>query len=228
MSDLFYHVVRLAGMPPWVFSARPTVLHRERVPRAGRVLLAPNHLSPYDVPCLIATLRRPIDFLSITELFAIRPVGWFFARMNAFPLDRRRKDPAAVRKIIDRLERERILAMFPEGAIRRPADSMLLGGRFNSGVVRMARLGNAPIIPCVMLGTGIFARPSAWAPFWRARYGVAFGEAIRVGHGPDAQREEALALGRLRQAYVALYSELSGASGLDVYSHPWPRPVEAA
>ena len=227
MSDLFYHAVRWAGWVPWMLSSRPTVLHRERVPASGRVLLAPNHLSPYDVLCLIASLHRPVDFLSITEMFRVRAVGWFFSHMNAFPLDRRRNDYGAVRAMIGRLERERALAIFPEGGIRKPSESLLAGGKFSPGIVRVARLGDAPIVPCVMLGTGVFSRPAAWAPFRRGRYGVAFGEAIRVGAGPEAKQEEKLALERLRRAYAELYQELSAESGLDVHSQPWRTRIRA-
>jgi 1-acyl-sn-glycerol-3-phosphate acyltransferase len=219
VSDLFYKAVRWTGLSVWTLAARPVILHRERFPSSGRALLAPNHLSPYDVPALIAAFSRPIDFVSIEELFRIGWVRWFFTRMNVTPLDRSRKDITTVRRIIQRLEKERMVGMFPEGGLRRPEESMLTTGRFQEGIIEIARLGDAPIIPCVLLGTGVFARPAGWLP-GRGRYGMAFGKPIRVAK--DAERSEReLACEALRQAYAELYKELCAASGLDIWSHPW-------
>ena len=225
MGDTFYQAVRWAGWPLWALAARPIILHQERVPGTGRVLLAPNHLSPYDVPCLIAALRRPIDFVSITELFRIRWVGWFFGHMNALPLERQRPDPVTVRRIIARLEQERAVVLFPEGGVRRPEQSVLKTGEFHGGVVQIARLAKAPIIPCALLGTGVFAGAKAWVPARRARYGIAFGEPVLVEEGDDHPHDQQRVLGQLRQAYADLYRELSDASGLDVWSHPWRKPT---
>jgi 1-acyl-sn-glycerol-3-phosphate acyltransferase len=219
VSDLFYKAVRWTGLSVWTLAARPVILHRERFPSSGRALLAPNHLSPYDVPALIAAFNRPIDFVSIEELFRIGWVRWFFTRMNVMPLDRSRKDTTTVRRIIQRLEEERMVGMFPEGGLRRPAESMLTTGRFQEGIIEIARLGNAPIIPCALLGTGVFARPSGWLP-GRGRYGMALGRPIRVAKDAK-QAERELACETLRQAYAELYRELCAASGLDIWSDSW-------
>jgi 1-acyl-sn-glycerol-3-phosphate acyltransferase len=218
MPDAFYRIVRAIGRPVVWSCSRATVLHRERVDRArGPMLIAPNHLSPYDVSCLIASTDQLLDFVSIVEVFRKPLAGWFLGRMNAFPLDRGRADPATVRKIVDRLERGRKVVMFPEGQIRTPARSLLNGGGFNPSVARLARLGAAPIVPCVVLGTGGFGRVSAWLPTKSVRYGVAFGEAIPVEQ--EADEDEALA--RLTRAYQNLYTELRSATGLTVFDAPW-------
>jgi 1-acyl-sn-glycerol-3-phosphate acyltransferase len=141
--------------------------------------------------------------------------------MNALSLERKQHDPVTVRRIISRLEKERAVVLFPEGQVRRPEDSMLKTGEFGGGIIRIARLARAPIIPCVLLGTGVFARASAWWPPGRARYGLAFGEPIRPAAGQDHRRDDQRALKQLRQAYAELYRELSQTSGLDIWSQPW-------
>jgi 1-acyl-sn-glycerol-3-phosphate acyltransferase len=158
-----------------------------------------------------------LDFVSIVEVFRKPLAGWFLGRMNAFPLDRGRSDPGTVRKIVGRLERGRKVVMFPEGQIRRPEKSLLNGGGFNPSVARLARIGGAPIVPCVVLGTGGFGRATAWLPTKSVRYGVAFGEAIRV----EDEAAEAGAVTRLARAYVELYAELREATGLSVFDAPW-------
>jgi 1-acyl-sn-glycerol-3-phosphate acyltransferase len=227
MSDAFYQFVRFAGRPAFWSSSRPTVLHADRLDTPGGMLIAPNHLSPYDVPCLMASTRQLLDFVSIVELFRNPVSRWFLSRMNAFPLDRDRVDSATTRKVLNRLHRGRKVVMFPEGQIRTPANSLLVGGTFKPTIPRLARLAGVPVVPCVILGTGAYARPGAWMPRARTRYAVNFGQPMRVEEGGDDRDTSANA--RLRQAYDDLYRELADASGLTVADAPWrPLPAPAA
>jgi 1-acyl-sn-glycerol-3-phosphate acyltransferase len=225
MSDLYYTIVRSIGRPAFWVASRETFLHRERlVDHPGPVIVAPNHLSPYDVPCIMASTPRHLDFVSVVEFFRNRLSAWFLTGMNAFPLDRGRVDPATTRKILDRLARGRTIAMFPEGNIRTPATSLLAGGPFKPSVTRVARLAGVPIIPCVVLATGAFARPTAWLPLKRTRYAVAYGEPITVDPGGDEKEACARAAEKLKDVYAALYAELSAASGLTINDSPRPAP----
>ena len=200
MSDFTYALIRSVGYPIYFVTARPTVLHADRAGRPGGYLLAANHHSPYDVPGLMATTPRPIDFLSIVEFRDKPVVGPFFRAMNCCFLDRRRRDPAAVRAVLDRLERGRVVALFPEGNIRRPEASVTAGGAFNPGVVRLSQLSRCPIVPVVILGTAVYAKFSTYYPTRSAPVGVNYGQPID-GDGPDAQQQ-------LASAYVALAAEL--------------------
>jgi 1-acyl-sn-glycerol-3-phosphate acyltransferase len=221
MADLFYKVVRTIGRPVFWMASRPTVLHAKRMRGSEPLILAPNHLSPYDVPCLMASTGRPLDFVSIAELFRKPVVGWFLTNMNAFGLDRSRRDPATTRTILDRLAKGRTVAMFPEGQIRRAEDSVLNGGSFKASVTRLARLANVPIVPCVVLATGVFSRPASWLPLRRTRYAVHFGEPLSVSPEGDEESACARATERLRGAYEQGYAELRKASGLTVEDSPW-------
>jgi 1-acyl-sn-glycerol-3-phosphate acyltransferase len=222
MSDAFYKIVRFLGRPAFVLSSSPTVLHADRLRTvSGAMILAPNHLSPYDVPCLMRSTPRLLDFVSIVEIFRNRLAGWFLGSMNAFPLDRSRVDPGTTRKILDRLERGRTVTMFPEGRIRTAATSVLAGAPFNASVTRVARLADVPIVPCVLLGTGAYGRAKAWLPLRRTRYAVNFGQPFHVDRDGDEKSQCAQAAERLKQAYDDLYCELRAASGLTVADSPW-------
>jgi 1-acyl-sn-glycerol-3-phosphate acyltransferase len=210
MSDGFYKLVRFLGRPAFAVSSTPLVLHAERLDSVKGCILAPNHLSPYDIPCLMASTPRLLDFLSITELFQKRLLGWFLRGMNAFPLDRARVDPATTRTILQRLKRGRIVVIFPEGRIVRPSESLLAGGGFKTSVIELSRLANVPIVPCVILGTGAYARAKAWLPVRRTCYAVNFG-------GPMNPRD----VHCLRAAYDQIYSELSRVSGLTIHDSRW-------
>jgi 1-acyl-sn-glycerol-3-phosphate acyltransferase len=207
VSDWFYNVVWYSFWPAFGASSSPVVLHPERPRRPGAYLLAANHLSPFDVPCLIKESGRKLDFVSITEVFQNRFMAWFYGNMNAFPLDRGRHDVGATRTILDRLAKGRAVGIFPEGGIRTEANSVLNGGRIKPGVIRLAKLSKVPIIPAVVLGSAAYFRPMNWAPLRRVRYGINFGEPIEPGEGEsmDALQEQLLA------AYRALHAELLSA-----------------
>jgi 1-acyl-sn-glycerol-3-phosphate acyltransferase len=207
LGDWYYNFVVFVGRHPFWLSSRPTILHRERVPREGAMLLASSHLSAFDVPVLMRHTPRKLDFVSITEMFAKPLVGWFFGNMNAFPLDRSRSDPKTVKIILERLARGRAVAMFPEGRIRAEEDSVVHGKPFRPSVARLARMGNVPIVPVVVWGAGTYARKSKWLPGARVRYGINYGEPITVNDEAEAER-------RVGEAYVSLFDELRSAMNL--------------
>jgi len=216
MSDFMYKWVVRIGYHAFRVSSRPVALHRERLDEPeGAFILAANHLSPYDVPCLMAQMPRwkLLDFVSITELFQNRLTAWFLRSVNAFPLDRGKVDGRTVRIILDRLARGRIIAMFPEGGFRTPADSVLSRGPIKPGVASLAQLAGVPIIPCVILGTNAYSRFTSWLPLKRVCYGVNFGKPLYAR--TDVAEEEARArlVQELKRSYRALHTELLAVMG---------------
>src|SRR5690349_19892362 len=125
MSDGFYRLVRSVGLPAFVLSSRATVLHADRLNVKRPLIIAPNHFSPYDIPCLMASTPRVLDFVAMSELFCHQAGARFFRAMNAIPLDRSREDPTETRRILERLAQRRAVVIFPEGGTRAPTRSML-------------------------------------------------------------------------------------------------------
>ena len=54
--------------------------------------------------------------------------------------------------------------MFPEGGIRAGAASILEGAVPKTGAAALARFANAPIIPCIVLGTDRLYAKRSWRP----------------------------------------------------------------
>ena len=205
MSDAFYRTLRLLGRPAFFVSSVPHVVNAAATDRPGPFILAANHTSEYDIPVLMRHCRRRIDFVSITEVFARPFTAWLYGNMNAFPLDRSRPDSPAVRTILDRLRRGRVIGMFPEGGFRVGEASVVRSRRIRPGIGRIALLANVPIVPCVIVGAEQYRRVAAWLPLKRTRYGVAFGEAIEAtGTADEIER-------RLVDALVAMHGPLSRA-----------------
>ena len=212
MSDLAYSIVWHVCHPAIWVSSRPIVLNRDRVDVPGAYILAANHLSPYDVPCLMAVSKRNLDWVSTVEAFSNPLVALLYGSVNVFPLDRSRVDAPTVRIILDRLKRGRVVAMFPEGHIREEGrDSVTHGGPFKPGVARIAQLADAPVVPTVILGTKGFSRVMSWAPIRGLRYGVNFGKPLRARRDLDKAEAVKQLLAEMKQAYVDLYAELKAA-----------------
>jgi len=216
MSDAFYRLVRTIGYGPWRASARPVLLNRARTMRHGAYILAANHCCPYDIPALVAHCHRPLDFLSIVEVFEYPVLAWFYGSMNAFPLDRSRPDPGTQRTILRRLRAGRVIALFPEGGFRSGEASVLQGGAIRPGLGRLSLMSQAPVIPCAIIGTEQYRRWTAWMPLMRTGYGLAFGAAMPppAGKGSVDAFENAY-----RRNMVALGAELVEA----MHRHVRPR-----
>jgi 1-acyl-sn-glycerol-3-phosphate acyltransferase len=202
MSDTFYRVVRFIGRHPFWVSSAPVALGLENVPLSGPVIVAANHTSPFDIPLLMRHVPRLIDFVSVVEVFRKPLLGWFYGSLNAFPLDRSRTDAPTVRTILSRLERGRLVAMFPEGGFRRGETSVIRGGRIRPGVGRIATLANAPVVPAVIVNSAAYGRARAWLPIRGTRYGVNFGLCLDPQLGADEIER------RMVQEYRRLYDEL--------------------
>jgi len=213
MSDLAYNIVVGACYPAFWVSSSPIWLGRENVPKTGRVIIASTHLSHYDVPCLMAASPRNVDFMSVVE-FRDKPfVGRLFKSVNCIFLDRSRSDLKTVRAALDRLEAGRAVMMFPEGRIRDWEESAIRGKPFKPGVARLAYLSDAPVVPCVVLGSDAYKKFSAWLPLKRTRYGIIYGQPLTARRDlPERESVQDL-VERLSQAYGRLYRELSAAMG---------------
>ena len=202
---MFYRVVRLLGSPAFWVSGSPVVLGAHHVPTEGACIIAATHQSPYDIPLLIRHSRRMLDFVSIVEVFRNPLLGWFYGSLNAFPLDRSRPDGRAVRVILNRLGKGRVVAMFPEGGFRKGTESVVHTRRIRKGIGRIARLSGAPIVPCVVINSLAYGRLTSWLPLRRTRYGVIYGEPLCATEDPEVLEV------KLVEAFVLLHRELSEA-----------------
>lgn len=208
MSELFYKTVRAIGRPIFWCNSRYIALGVENIPTSGACLIASNHTSPYDIALMVRHCPRPVDFVSIVEVFKNPFLAWFYGGMNAFPLDRNKPDSPAVRIILDRLARGRIVVMFPEGGFRRGEASVVHSGKIKSGIGRIASIAKVPIIPAMIINSSVYSRPVAWFPLFRTRYAVAYGAPISPELPPE-EIEAAIvgAMKRLHEQTSAMLPE---------------------
>lgn len=211
MSDLLYSIVRAVCHPPFILSRKPTLVGVERIFRDGAFLIAPCHTSAYDIALLMAhSTKRRLDFVSAAEICNHPVIGPLYRGVNTFPIDRSRPDGGAVRELMHRLGRGRVVVMFPEGGFRHGDQSVVHGGKIRPGLGRIAILAQVPVIPAVIYNSVAYKRPAAWA--WRraTRYGLIFGEPMTPPtFAHDAPPADVRAAGEAFEAdYCARMKEL--------------------
>ncbi|MFH0881102.1 MAG: lysophospholipid acyltransferase family protein [Lentisphaerota bacterium] len=216
MSDAFYWTLRTLSRPAFSTSGRPTILGCENVPRSGPVLLAANHVSWYDIPLLVEHCPRPMDFLAITELYQRPLLRWFYRNMNGIRYDRSNPDAHAVREVLGRLARGRLVAIFPEGKLCKYEDSLFTDHPLRPGMSRLAIAAQAPVLPVVVLDTDVYRQFLAWLPLRRARYGILFGPPLpppnivhRAGRAAAIQQFETEYRTRMRELREELLRAMS-------------------
>ena len=188
MSDLFYKTIYTGTSIALFTSSRALVRGLEHVPTAGGAILAPNHFSWYDIPLLAYHTPRMLDFVATDELFRRPFWNSFYRGMNCIRHQRDAPDPRAVRMILGRLQKGRVVTIFPEGKLCAYEHSLFTDGVLRPGMARLAMRARVPLIPVVLLNTDTYRRFRSWIPFFRARYGVIYGEPLAVPH--VASREE--------------------------------------
>lgn len=122
---------------------------RKYVPKRGRVLFTPNHISDADPPTVAWAIYRPCYFMAKEELFTIRFIGSLIRWMRGFPVKRYSADRAALRRAEELLEREEAVVIFPEGKLSE--DGTLQP--FLPGALLVAHRADAPIVPTAIIGT---------------------------------------------------------------------------
>jgi len=123
---------------------------RERVPRAGRLVIVANHQSFLDIPLVArAVLHRHIAFVARDTLARSSLLGFVMRHCGTILLARGQADRAALRAMVAHLEAEDVVAVFPEGT--RSPDGRLQPPK--KGALVAARLAGAPILPCAIAGS---------------------------------------------------------------------------
>ena len=125
------------------------VYGRENIPRSGRFIFAPNHVSHLDPPLVsIYAPRRP-HAVSKSELFENPVVAFLYSGLGAFPIQRGRADRKAIRRAIEILEHDEPLLIFPEGTRSKTGEF----GPPEIGLGMIAHAAKAPILPVYVKGT---------------------------------------------------------------------------
>lgn len=158
------------------------VVHRERVPREGPVVLYANHLNLFDPPLVGAALPRRARPMAKRELFETPLIGWVFWAYGAFPVRRYSADIGALRAGRNLLRNGDAVLVFPEGTRSR---SQQLRPAL-PGASMMALLAGAEVQPVAITGSEqLHFRRALWGRLRRRpiRVRIEFGEPFALPAG---------------------------------------------
>jgi 1-acyl-sn-glycerol-3-phosphate acyltransferase len=163
---------------------RLTVEGHERLPRAGPLVLVPNHTSYADVPTLLAALPIDFVFVAMQEILTWRLVGTFTRRGEHPVVDRfdPKRSLAGAQELEARLRAGEAVLLFPEGTF-----AAATGLRpFRLGAFEAAVSTGAPVVPVALSGTRRALRAGERFPR-PGRIHVWIGEPLLAdGHGWQA------------------------------------------
>jgi 1-acyl-sn-glycerol-3-phosphate acyltransferase len=148
MSPLYragYVICNLVGKIAFDFK----VYGRENFIEEGAAILASNHQSYLDPPCIGMACRREIYFLARKTLLERPLIGPLLKRLNTVPVDRDRGDVSSIKAILRLLRAGCRVIIFPEGT--RSSDGRLQPARAGLGMIIAKTL--APVIPIRIFGS---------------------------------------------------------------------------
>lgn len=151
---------------------------KERVPRAGGLVLALNHLSWIDVPAFATLCPRRIVYLAKSEAHEVPGLGHLIRAFGTLSVRRGESDRDAVRLARDAVRRNLALGMFVEGTRQRSGRP----GEAKPGAAMVSIQEGVPVVPGAIYGSFEW-RLGNFHPV-----SVAWGEPIRFDHLPRNSR----------------------------------------
>jgi 1-acyl-sn-glycerol-3-phosphate acyltransferase len=197
-----YEVVRVVTVLWAITAFRARAIGSENVP-AGPLIIAPNHASFMDHFFSAAFIRRRIQFMAKSQLFAPGPPQWIFSHGGVFPVRRGVQDEEAFITAYKILERGGTVGMYCEGGRSRTGQ---LAEAARPGIGRLALESGAPVVPVAILGSH---QVRNWKRLHFPRVTVSYGEPLRFDVVPAPSREQQqeaadLILVRIRQGHDEL------------------------
>lgn len=121
---------------------------RRNMPEAGGVVLVSNHLSFLDVFILGMGVRRQLNYVARSTLFA-PGLGAFIRSVGGFPIQREGMGASGMKETLRRLRAGGVVTLFPEGT--RSPDGEL--GELKSGIALLVARAGVPVVPAGVAGT---------------------------------------------------------------------------
>ena len=181
MNLILYWIVKIFGTPIFYILFRPKYINKNNIPKNGPVVLAGNHKSNFDCASLVCSTNRVVHFLAKKELLDTK-LKFFFKGMGIIPVDRKNKNPEALKEAIRNLNNNKVIGIFPEGTTNKTNNIIM---PFKYGTVKMASEANAYIVPFSITGEYKF--------FGKLK--ITFGEAYKVSK--DLEKENAILMNKV-------------------------------
>ncbi len=146
----------------------------ERIPRSGGVVLAFNHFSWIDIPCVGYVCRRHLYFLAKVEAHVVPGLGQVIRAFGTLSVRRGESDREAVRRMREVVREGEALGVFVEGTRQRSG----VPGQVQPGAALVALQEDVPVICGAIHGS------QTWKLGNFAPVSIAWGEPMRFAGLP--------------------------------------------
>ena len=144
---LFYDFVKVTAAIPgllWFRPKRVYVSEKAKEHIKGGALLVSNHSGDIDpIILMFAIWYRRHHFIATTDLFNTKLKRFMFEQFHCIEIDKENMNMGAFRDIVDCMQKEKLVAIFPEGYLTYNEEIQ----KFKSGAVLMAVMAKKPIVP---------------------------------------------------------------------------------
>lgn len=147
---MFFWVFRSVAVPLTRLFFRTSVTGAENIPLTGPVMLVANHKSNLDPVFLSTGNPRRLYAMGKAELFVNPLSRMFYWGLGARPIKRGEPDRKGLKTILNLFYEGNVVIVFPEGGRNREPGL----GRLETGVVFVADLTGAQILPAGISGSG--------------------------------------------------------------------------
>ncbi len=178
-----YELVRIATTLHALITYRARSIGSENVP-IGPLILAPNHASFMDHFFAGAFVRRRVQFMAKSQLFAPGAAQWIFSHGGVFPIRRGSDDDEAFITSAKILQRGGVIGMYCEGGRSRNGQ---VANEAKPGIGRLALDSGAPIVPVAILGSH---QVRNWKRLRFPKVIVRYGTPLRFDQVLDSTREQ--------------------------------------
>ncbi len=200
--NLVYEVVHACT---WLYASiffRTRSLDTWKVPTSGAVILAPNHFSFMDHFFVGGGLRRRVQFMAKSQLFA-KGMQWIYNPGGVFPVRRGVQDEEAFISAHAILARGSPIVMYCEGGRSRTAS---LSEKPKRGIGRLALESGATVVPVAVHGS---SRVRNWKRGQFPRVIVQYGDPVAWDRIEDPTRDQQqLVADEIFAQIRALYGEV--------------------
>jgi 1-acyl-sn-glycerol-3-phosphate acyltransferase len=172
--DVLWPAGRLVLGGAAAMASRLRTYGAERVPKQGGVVLAFNHFSWIDIPCMAYATPRSFYFLAKVEAHRVPGLGEFIRAFGTISVRRGESDREAVRRMREVVRDGNALGVFVEGTRQRSG----VPGQAQPGAAMVAMQENAPVVCAAIHGT------QSWKVGNFHPVSVAWGEPMRLDHLP--------------------------------------------
>ncbi len=127
---------------------RTKVTGRQFIPKSGPFIIVSNHFSVLDPVFVIASIKRPINFLMASDLELEMDLSWAPWLYGFIPTNRSKLAPSTIKQSLKVLRKGEILGIFPEATSL--SDELRTA---KDGAAYLSVATNVPVLPVGVHGT---------------------------------------------------------------------------